>query len=59
MPELALDQWQRDTLVQQLDSVRVAELVGSEAPPEFRARARWVDVEDWHRLDRDYPRWLS
>ena len=32
MPELALDQRQRDALVQQLDSVRMAELVGREAP---------------------------
>jgi len=30
--ELALDQRQRDTLVKQLDSVRVAELMGREAP---------------------------
>ena len=30
--ELALDQRQRDTLVQQLHSVRMAELVGGEPP---------------------------
>jgi len=34
MPQLALDQRQRDTLVQQLDSVRMAELVGREAPAD-------------------------
>ena len=32
MPELPLDQGQRDALVQQLHSVRMAELVGREAP---------------------------
>jgi hypothetical protein len=34
MPQLALDERQRDPLVQQLDSVRMAELVGREAPPD-------------------------
>ena len=36
MPQLALDQRQRDALMQQLDSVRMAELVGREAPPDAR-----------------------
>ena len=34
MAELALDHWQRNAFVQQLDGVRVAELVGREAPAD-------------------------
>lgn len=34
MAELALDQRQRDPFVQQLDGVRVAQLVGREPPPD-------------------------
>jgi len=34
VPELALDQRQRDTLVQQLHSVRMAELMRREAPAD-------------------------
>jgi hypothetical protein len=36
VPELALDQRQRDSLVQQFDSVRMAKLMGREAPPNAR-----------------------
>ena len=38
VPQLALDQRQRDPLMQQLDSVRMAELVGREAPPDVRLK---------------------
>ena len=34
VPELALDQRQRDALAQQLDSVSMAELMGSYAPAD-------------------------
>ena len=36
MPQLALDQRQRDALTQQLDSVGMAELVGREASADAR-----------------------
>jgi hypothetical protein len=32
MPELALDQWERDAFVQELDGVSVPQLVRREAP---------------------------
>jgi hypothetical protein len=34
VPELALDQWQRDPLTQQLDGVGMAELMRREATPD-------------------------
>ena len=40
MPELALDQRQRDPLVQQLDSVRMAELVRRERGGARQPRRR-------------------
>ena len=42
VPELALDQRQRDPFMQQLDSVRMAELVGREAPPDARLNRHLV-----------------
>ena len=45
MPELALDQRQRDTLVQQLDSVRMSELVGREAPADACLECDLVQLE--------------
>jgi hypothetical protein len=40
--ELALDQRQRDPLVQQLDGVRVAQLVRREAPSDARGGGRMM-----------------
>jgi hypothetical protein len=42
VPQLALDQRQRDPLTQQLDRVRMAELVGREAPPDARLNRQMV-----------------
>ena len=45
MPELALDQRQRDALVQQLDSVRMAKLVRREAPANARLERDLVQLQ--------------
>ena len=45
VPQLALDQRQRDPLAQQLDSVRMAELVGREAPPDARLNRDLVQLQ--------------
>ena len=45
MPELALDHRQRDALVQQLDSVGMAELVRREAPANARLQGDLVQLE--------------
>ena len=42
VPELALDQRQRDPLRQQLDSMRVAELIGRKAPSDARLNRHLV-----------------
>ena len=42
VPQLALDQRQRDALMQQFDSVRMVELVGREAPPDARLNRHLV-----------------
>jgi hypothetical protein len=47
VPQLALDQRQRDALMQQLDSVRMAELVGREAPTDARLKRHLVQFAAW------------
>ena len=42
VPELALDQRQRDPLTKQLDSTRMAELVGRYTPPDARLNRHLV-----------------
>jgi hypothetical protein len=42
VPELALDQRQQDALMQQFDSVGMAELVGREAPTSARLNRHLV-----------------
>ena len=45
VPQLALDQRQRDAVVQQLDSVRMAELVGREASADACVECDLVQLE--------------
>ena len=45
VPQLALDQRQRDPLMQQLDSVRMAQLVGREAPTDARLKRDLVQLQ--------------
>ena len=56
MPELVLDQRQRDPLVQQLDSVRMAELVGSEAPADACLDRDWCSWRRAAPADQACPR---
>ena len=43
--ELALDQRQRDALVQQLNGVRMAQLMGREPPPHARLERDAVQLD--------------
>jgi len=45
VPQLALDQRQRDPLTQQLDSMRMTELVGREAAPDARLNRDLVELQ--------------
>ena len=45
VPQLALDQRQRDALTQQLDSVRMAELVGRKAPADAHLKRYLVQLQ--------------
>ena len=45
MPELALDQWQGGALVQQLDSMGMAELVRREAPANASLQRDLVQLQ--------------
>src|SRR6185312_1962126 len=45
VPQLALDQWQRDPLTQELDSMRMTELVGREAAPDARLNRDLVELQ--------------
>ena len=45
MAELALDQRQRDPFVQQLNGVRVAELMRREPPPDSRPERDAVQLD--------------
>ena len=56
MTQLALDQRQRDALMQQLDSVRVAQLVGREAPADPRLSATWCSCSLAAPADQACPR---
>ena len=55
VPQLALDQRQRDALMQQLDSVRMAELVGREAPAPASS-ATWCSCSLAAPADQACPR---
>jgi hypothetical protein len=48
VPQLALDQRQGDALMQQLDSVRMAQLVGREAPADARLKRDLVQLQPGH-----------
>ena len=45
VPQLALDQRQRDALMQQLDSVRMAKLMGREASADARLTRDLVQLQ--------------
>ena len=45
VPQLALDQRQRDALMQQFDSMGMAELVGREAPADARLKRDLVQLQ--------------
>ena len=62
MPELALDDQQRDPLMGQLDGVRMAELMGREATPDSRCgggRPSWRRAEAGSQLRPPVGPWIT